>query len=400
MLGQGNDPTRGRRGRRSTRRSTRSRRPRTRGQVRRFTGNDYLQDIQNGNFAACIAWSGDIVQIVEPRRALRVPRRGRRCRGSTRWSSRSRPPTAWRRREWMNFVYDPVNAAKITAYVQYISPVTGVRDELVKLGGDAAALAESPLLFPADEDKARLTCSATCPKSSTSSDRSLPHDHRRLTDGQPTTPTTGPCASRGWTPYLLSLPGLLFLYLFFLVPLVTLLKIALSVPVERRQQPVDFTWEWEQLLQGVHRLRRATVAGVRVRGGRHHAVHPDRLPAGLLHRLQGGPVAQPAARARDGAVLHQLPAAHHRLAVAVRRQRSGARRRRVRCTSSACSTSCSITTDGKILNTPAAVIGGLTYNFLPFALLPIYVSLEKIHVQPDRRRHRPLLAASPARSAR
>jgi spermidine/putrescine transport system permease protein len=30
------------------------------------------------------------------------------------------------------------------------------------------------------------------------------------------------------------------------------------------------------------------------------------------------------------------------------------------------------------MNTSTAVIGGLTYNFLPFALLPIYVSLEKI----------------------
>jgi spermidine/putrescine transport system permease protein len=37
-----------------------------------------------------------------------------------------------------------------------------------------------------------------------------------------------------------------------------------------------------------------------------------------------------------------------------------------------------ITTDGKIMNTPPAVIGGLTYSFMPFALLPIYVSLEKI----------------------
>ena len=32
------------------------------------------------------------------------------------------------------------------------------------------------------------------------------------------------------------------------------------------------------------------------------------------------------------------------------------------------------------MNTPAAVIGGLTYNFMPFALLPIYVSLEKVEV--------------------
>lgn len=34
--------------------------------------------------------------------------------------------------------------------------------------------------------------------------------------------------------------------------------------------------------------------------------------------------------------------------------------------------------NGRLINTPAAVIGGLTYNFLPFMILPIYVSLEKI----------------------
>jgi len=32
----------------------------------------------------------------------------------------------------------------------------------------------------------------------------------------------------------------------------------------------------------------------------------------------------------------------------------------------------------EVLSTPAAVIGGLTYNFLPFMVLPLYVSLEKI----------------------
>ncbi|MGH7538251.1 MAG: ABC transporter permease [Gemmatimonadales bacterium] len=37
--------------------------------------------------------------------------------------------------------------------------------------------------------------------------------------------------------------------------------------------------------------------------------------------------------------------------------------------------------EGRLLNTNWAVIGGLTYNFLPFMILPIYVSLEKI----DRR---------------
>lgn len=33
---------------------------------------------------------------------------------------------------------------------------------------------------------------------------------------------------------------------------------------------------------------------------------------------------------------------------------------------------------GRLLDTAVAVVGGLTYNFLPFMVLPIYVSLEKI----------------------
>jgi spermidine/putrescine transport system permease protein len=34
--------------------------------------------------------------------------------------------------------------------------------------------------------------------------------------------------------------------------------------------------------------------------------------------------------------------------------------------------------EGRLLSTPWAVVGGLTYNFLPFMVLPIYVSLEKL----------------------
>ncbi len=40
-----------------------------------------------------------------------------------------------------------------------------------------------------------------------------------------------------------------------------------------------------------------------------------------------------------------------------------------------------IPTDGRVLATSGAVIAGLTYNFLPFMILPIYASLEQI----DRR---------------
>ena len=43
-----------------------------------------------------------------------------------------------------------------------------------------------------------------------------------------------------FAPYLMSVPGLLCLYLFFVVPLVTLLKIALSVRVEPGSTKVEF----------------------------------------------------------------------------------------------------------------------------------------------------------------
>src|SRR5207245_205590 len=34
--------------------------------------------------------------------------------------------------------------------------------------------------------------------------------------------------------------------------------------------------------------------------------------------------------------------------------------------------------DGRLLATSAAVIAGITYNFLPFMVLPLYVSLEQV----------------------
>ena len=34
--------------------------------------------------------------------------------------------------------------------------------------------------------------------------------------------------------------------------------------------------------------------------------------------------------------------------------------------------------DGHLLATPVAVVTGITYNFLPFMVLPLYASLEKI----------------------
>ncbi len=119
------------------------------GQIRQFTGNDYVDDLEQGNYAACIGWSGDVVQLSKsnPNIKFVVPESG-----GTLWFDTMVIPNEASNvddvAKWMDFVYDPVNAARITASVQYISPVQGVQEELRKMGGDAAELADSQLLFP------------------------------------------------------------------------------------------------------------------------------------------------------------------------------------------------------------------------------------------------------------
>jgi len=135
------------------------------GQIRAFTGNEYLRSLQSGDFVACIAWSGDIVQLQydRPDIQLVIPEEG----GMSWYDTMVIPtgaPNAFAAADWMNFVYDPVQAAQLTAWVQFISPVKGVRDELIKMGGDAAALADSPILFPTEEDTARLHVFADLPE--------------------------------------------------------------------------------------------------------------------------------------------------------------------------------------------------------------------------------------------
>lgn len=127
------------------------------GQIGRFHGNDYLDDLATGNLAACIGWSGDIAQLQldNPDCRFVIP-----DSGGTLWADIMVIPkgsdgvdTA---AEFMNFVYDPENAARITEYVQFISPVLGVKEVLEAKGGEAADLAANPLIFPSDDDKKLL----------------------------------------------------------------------------------------------------------------------------------------------------------------------------------------------------------------------------------------------------
>jgi spermidine/putrescine transport system substrate-binding protein len=126
------------------------------GQIRRFHGNDYFEDLSNGNFAATIGWSGDVASLARDNPAVRFafPETG-----ATAWADTmvvpKGSPNLDAAAQWMNFVYDPVQAAQITAWVGYVSPVDGVREELEKIDPD---LASDPLIFP---DEATLANTRT-----------------------------------------------------------------------------------------------------------------------------------------------------------------------------------------------------------------------------------------------
>ena len=156
MLTQGNDPARANE-RDAEEALDRLEQLKADGQVARFTGSEFNDALKSGEFAACFAWSGDIVQLQVERPDIRfvIP-----AEGGIRWFDSMVIPKGAANPDgaaaWMDFAYDPENAARITSYVQYISPVLGVRDVLAAQGGESAALAENPILFPDDATRRRL----------------------------------------------------------------------------------------------------------------------------------------------------------------------------------------------------------------------------------------------------
>lgn len=126
------------------------------GQIRAFTGNDYQDDLLAGNMSACVAWSGDVAQLAleQPKLRFVVPRSG-----GLLWADLMVMPRGARHRReaaaWMNFVYDPPQAARIAAAVHYISPVQGVQ-AILAADPATARLAASPLMFPDAGLRARL----------------------------------------------------------------------------------------------------------------------------------------------------------------------------------------------------------------------------------------------------
>jgi spermidine/putrescine transport system substrate-binding protein len=123
------------------------------GQIRRFTGNDYVQPLATGNLVACVAWSGDIASAVadNPNLKWAIP-----DKGGIIWTDNMLIPTGGSvptASEYMNFVYDPKISAQIAVGTSYISAVKGVKEEAVKIDPDSAS---NELIFPTDETLSRV----------------------------------------------------------------------------------------------------------------------------------------------------------------------------------------------------------------------------------------------------
>jgi spermidine/putrescine transport system substrate-binding protein len=116
------------------------------GQIRAFNGNNYLQDLVNGNVAACEAWSGDVIitQYDNPNIKFVMPEEG-----VSLWSDNMLVPNKATHKtnaeQLMNHYYDPEIAATLAAWVNFICPVDGAREAMEKID---PSLVDNPLIFP------------------------------------------------------------------------------------------------------------------------------------------------------------------------------------------------------------------------------------------------------------
>ncbi len=129
------------------------------GQIRRFTGNDYARDLTSGDAVAVIGWSGDAVQLQadNPDIEWRMP-----TEGCMLWSDNmvipvgAPNPTA--AEAWMNYVYDPKHQAQIEDYVNYVAPVAGTKQVLIK---QDPSVASNKLIFPSKKFTAKCDVAPT-----------------------------------------------------------------------------------------------------------------------------------------------------------------------------------------------------------------------------------------------
>ncbi len=121
------------------------------GQIRQVTGNDYLTALENKDVIAVIGWSGDVAALGGDYE-FTLPESG-----GTLWTDNMLIPAMAGHQKnaetVMNYYYDPKVAAQVAAYVQYITPVAGVQDEIAKID---PSLTENQLIFPSEETLSKV----------------------------------------------------------------------------------------------------------------------------------------------------------------------------------------------------------------------------------------------------
>jgi spermidine/putrescine transport system substrate-binding protein len=124
------------------------------GQIRRFTGNDYADDLASGNVVVAQAYSGDVVQLQADNPDLQfiVPESG----GDWFIDTMVIPYTTQNQKgaeAFIDYVYDRANYAKLIAFTQFVPVLSDMTDELAKVD---EASAKNPLINPSPEVQANL----------------------------------------------------------------------------------------------------------------------------------------------------------------------------------------------------------------------------------------------------
>ena len=172
---------------------------------------------------------------------------------------------------------------------------------------------------------------------------------------------------RRLAPYLLVLPGTLWLAVFFVVPMVAMVSVSLQTGSLETGFRQTFDWHhYTDMISAYHvQLLRSLKYGlattvltivlaypmawwIAFHGGRHKSTYLFLILLPFFVTFVIRTISWQFLLADDGILLGRLKDWHL------------------------------VSQDFHVLATPWAVIGGLTYNFLPFMVLPIYVALERI----------------------
>jgi len=128
------------------------------GIVRQVTGNSYVEDMAGGSVILAMAWSGDVLGLLVPdQKADQDFQWALPKEGGMLWTDNmvipKGSPNGPQAARWIDFYYEPQNAATIEAWVNYVCPVAGAKEVMVTLDPEIAA---NPLIFPPDDWVARL----------------------------------------------------------------------------------------------------------------------------------------------------------------------------------------------------------------------------------------------------